>query len=150
MLIQGSLMHVNDSVTADQFLRFLACEAPAAHYYVAQPPPGIIMTAAIDWRVIVHDNAAADALALALWSGYEAMIKPLPNTDTQCPVIFVQIKNVRGECDQLTMGKDVNKKDGFMHRMKESVAILSPKNKDAALLKEIERTHGSDYWAPIV
>jgi hypothetical protein len=149
MLIQGAFMHVKDSVTTDQFLRFLAGEAPMGHYFVAQPPPGIIMTAAIDWRVIVPDNDAADALAMALWSGYEVLVKPQGKSDNDgCPSIFIQIKNLKGECDQFTMGTDIDKKDGFMHRVKESVAILSSKNKEA-LLQEIEKTNTSDYWAQI-
>jgi len=149
MLIQGAFMHVKDSVTADTFLKFLAGEAPAGHYFVAQPPPGIIMTAAIDWRVIVPD-ADADALATALWSGYESMVKPQGKKENDSsPSIFIQIKNVKGECDQFTMGKDIDKKDGFMHRVKESIAILSLKNKDSALLQEIERTSLSDYWSQL-
>jgi hypothetical protein len=150
MLIQGAFMHVKDSVTADQFLKFLAGEAPAGHYFVAQPPPGIIMTAAIDWRVIVPDPEAADALATALWSGYESLVKPQGKDNEQgCPSIFIQIKNLKGECDQFTMGTDIDKKDGFMHRVKESVTILSSKNKEA-VLQEIERTNSSDYWAQVV
>lgn len=149
MLIQGAFMHVKDSVTADTFLKFLAGEAPAGHYFVAQPPPGIIMTAAIDWRVIVPD-ADADALATALWSGYESMVMSQGKEDNgNCPSIFIQIKNVKGECDQFTMGKEIDKKDGFMHRVKESMAVLSLKNVESAVLQEIERTSLSDYWAQL-
>jgi hypothetical protein len=151
MLIQGAFMHVHESVTADQFLKFLADEAPGGHYFVAQPPPGIIMTAAIDWRVIVPDSDSLDALATALWSGYESLVKPLQNGGGGSdPLIFIQIKNLRGECDQFTLGKDVDKKDGFFHRMKESAAILSPKNKKSAVKQEIENTNGSDYWIQVV
>lgn len=143
-------MHVKDSVTAGKFLKFLAGEAPAGHYFVAQPPPGIIMTAAIDWRVIVPDTEAADALATALWSGYESIVKPEGKGENGSRAsIFIQIKNVKGECDQFTMGTDIDKKDGFMHRVKESLAILATKNKEAAFQQEIERTIGSDYWAQI-
>jgi hypothetical protein len=145
MLIQGAFMHVDASVTADRFLRFLADEAPGGHYFVAQPPPGIIMTAAIDWRVIVPDLDAIDAVATALWSGYESLVKPLQD-DQKKPLIFIQIKNVRGECDQFTIGKDVDKRAGFVHRMRESAAILSSKNKESAVRQEIEKTTGSDYW----
>jgi hypothetical protein len=149
MLIQGAFMHVKDSVNAGTFLKFLAGEAPGGHYFVAQPPPGIIMTAAIDWRVIVPDGHA-DALATALWSGYESMVKPQGKEETDgCPSIFIQIKNVKGECDQFTMGKDIDMKDGFMHRVKESMAILSLKNVESAELLEIERTSLSDYWAQL-
>jgi len=149
MLIQGAFMHVKDSVTADTFLKFLALEAPAGHYFVAQPPPGIIMTAAIDWRVIVPD-ADADTLATALWSGYESMVKPQGKEGNGgCPSIFIQIKNVKGESDQFTMGKEIDKRDGFMHRVKESMAVLALKNVESAVLQEIERTSTSDYWAQL-
>ena len=150
MLIQGAFMHVKESVTTGKFLKFLADEAPVGHYFVAQPPPGIIMTAAIDWRVIIPDTDAADALARALWSGYESMVMTEGKDEKgSSPAIFIQIKNIKGECDQFTMGKDIDKKDGFMHRVKESMAILSSKNKESAVLLEIERTNLSDYWAQL-
>lgn len=151
MFIQGAFMHVNDSVTADQFLKFLSCEAPGGHYYVAQPPAGIVMTAAIGWRVIVSDAEAIEALAAALWNGYESFVKPLEENETieRSPVIFIQMKNLRGECDQFTMGKDVVKRDGFVHRMRESAAVLTPRNKEAAHRQEIEKTTESDYWLKV-
>jgi hypothetical protein len=149
MLIQGAFMHVNESLSADRFLRHLADEAPGGQYFVAQPPPGIIMTAAIDWRVIVPDGDPIDGLAKALWSGYETMVKPLGGDSLGRPSIFVQIKNVRGECDQFTIGKDVDKKDGLVHRVRESAAILSCKNKESAVKQEMERTTGSDYWVKV-
>lgn len=140
-------MHVKDSLIAGQFLKFLAGAAPAGHFFVAQPPPGIIMTAAIDWRVIVPDTDSIDALAAALWSGYESLVLAQGKGDNgNCPQIFIQIKNLKGECDQFTIGKDIDKKDGFMHRVRESIAILSSKNNEA-VLQEIERTSTSDYWA---
>jgi hypothetical protein len=149
MLIQGAFMHVNESLSADRFLKHLADEAPGGHYFMAQPPPGIIMTAAIDWRVIVTDGEPVDGLAKALWSGYESMVKPLGGDSLGRPSIFVQIKNVRGESDQFTIGKDVDKKDGLVHRVRESAAILSCKNKESAVKQEMERTISSDYWVKI-
>jgi hypothetical protein len=150
MLIQGAFMHVKESLTAGQFLKFLAGEAPVGHFFVAQPPPGIIMTAAIDWRVIVPDSDAAAVLATALWSGYESLVKPQGKGDNgSAPLLFIQIKNVKGECDQFTMGKDVELKDGFMSRMKESMTVLSLKDKDSAVMQEIQRTSDSDYWSKI-
>jgi hypothetical protein len=149
MLIQGAFMHVNDSVTAGDFLKYLAGAAPTGHYFVAQPPPGIIMTAAIDWRVIVTDSDATDTLATALWSGYEALVKPQVKDEVDgLPAIFIQIKNLKGDCDQFFMGRDVDARDGFMHRVKESVAILSNKSQEA-ILQEIENTTTSDYWAQV-
>jgi hypothetical protein len=150
MLIQGGFMHVEQSVTANEFLKFVADEAPTGFYFVAQPPPGIVMTAAIDWRVIVPDSAAIDALATALWSGYECIVKPLQNdSEGRSPLIFIQIKNHKGESDQFTIGRDIDKKDGFVHRVRESAAILSPKNKELALNRELELTTGSEYWQKV-
>jgi hypothetical protein len=146
MLIQGAFLHVGASVTADRFLKFLAHEAPMGHYFVAQPPPGVIMTAAIDWRVIAPDSDSVEALAAALWSGYEKMVKPQGASQGESPLIFIQIKNVKGECDQFTVGKDVDKREGFVHRVRESAAVLSSKNRESAVLQEIDRTAGSDYW----
>jgi hypothetical protein len=149
MLIQGAFMHVNDSVTAGDFLKYLAGAAPTGHYFVAQPPPGIIMTAAIDWRVIVTDTDATDTLATALWSGYEDLVKPQGKDEVDgLPSIFIQIKNLKGDCDQFFMGRDIDARDGFMHRVKESIAILSNKSQEA-VLQEIENTTTSDYWAQV-
>ena len=147
MLIQGAFMHVKDSSIADQFLKFLAGAVPVGHFFVAQPPPGIIMTAAIDWRVIVPDSDAGDAFATALWSGYESLVSAQGKGDNgNCPQVFIQIKNLKGECDQFTLGKDIDDKDGYMHRVRESIAILSSRNSET-VLQEIERTSTSDYWA---
>ena len=126
-------MHVEHSVTANEFLKFVADEAPTGFYFVAQPPPGIVMTAAIDWRVVVPDSAAIDALATALWSGYECIVKPLQNDSK----------------GRSPLGRDVDKKDGFVHRVRESAAILSPKNKELALDRELELTTGSEYWQKV-
>lgn len=150
MLIQGAFLHVDRSVTVDRFLRFLADEAPSGHYFMAQPPPGIVMTASIDWRVIAPDRASVAALATALWKGYDSLVKPLQKDDTGCcPLIFIQIKNLRGESDQFTLGKDFDKKDAFVHRMRETAAVLSSKNGELAVRQEIERTAGSDYWLQV-
>jgi len=149
MLIQGAFMHVSDSLTADRFLKYLADEARVGHYFVAQPPPGIIMTAAIDWRVIVPDTEAAHVLATALWSGYQSLIKTQGRSELSGdPALFIQIKNLEGDCDQFTLGKDVDKLDGFVHRVRESVSVLSSRSREA-LGRELEQTHGSDYWAQV-
>ena len=147
-MIQGAFMHVKESLTAERFLRFLADEAPGGHYFIAQPPPGVIMTAAIDWRVVVPDRAAIETLAAALWSGYESLVKP-QQCDERTPLLLVQLKNLKGEGDQFTVGKDFDKKEGFLHRVRESSAVLLPKNHDAAVTQELEKTAASDYWLAI-
>ena len=147
MVIQGAFMHVNGSVSAERFLRFLALEVPAGKYFVAEPPPGIIMTAAIDWRVIVPDAARLEALANALWSGYESMVQPARNAGA--PLILLQIKNASGEWDQFTIGKDVAKKEAFLHRVRETAAVLSSRDQESAVRRELEKTLESDYWLEI-
>ena len=150
MLVQGSLMHVNESLTSDRFLKFLADEAPDAHYFVAQPPPGIVMTAAVDWRVIVPDMAAIEALSAALWKGYDSMVKPLHGDNLgRSPHIYVKMNNVRGEYDQFTIGKDLKKKDGLCHRMRETATVLLSTDHEAAVRKEIQKTKDNDYWLSI-
>ena len=150
MLIQGAFMHMDDALTADQFMSFISCEAPGGHYFVAQPPPGIVMTAAVDWRVILPDGDSIDALAAALWSGYESLVRPLQKKSSESsPGIYIQIKNLRGEWDHFTLGKDVVQRDKFVHRVRESVAVLAPKNKESSLRLEIEKTMGSDYWLEV-
>lgn len=150
MLIQGAFRHVGESVTAGRFLKVLADQAPGGYYFVAQPPPGIIMTAAIDWRVIVPDGAPVDALATALWAAYRSLVMPPQNDDVDhTPLIFIQIKNVRGGYDEFTIGKDVDNEDGLVHRVRESVAVLSCKDKEAAFRQQIEKTAESDYWLSI-
>jgi hypothetical protein len=147
MLVQGSLKHVNESLTSDRFLKFLADEAPAGHYFVAQPPPGIIMTAAIDWRIIVPDTAAIESLAVALWKGYDLMVRPLHGEGLgRTPQVFIKMKNFKGEYDQFVIGKELNKKEGVVHRMRETAAILFSPSHQAALAKELEKTAASDYW----
>lgn len=150
MLVQGTLMHVDESLTSDRFLKFLADEAPGAHYFVAQPPPGIIMTAAIDWRVIVPEIDVVEELSAALWKGYESLVRPL-HADAlgRNPQIFVKMRNAKGEYDQFTIGKDFKKKEGLSHRMRETAAILLSSSQKEAVTREIERTNGSDYWQKI-
>lgn len=150
MLIQGAFRHVSPSVTPGLFLKTLSEEVPGGSYFVAQPPPGIIMTAAIDWRVVVPDGGPVEALAAALWSGYQSLAQPRRNDGSgRAPLIFIQIKNVRGGYDEFTIGKDVVDKDGLVHRVRESAAVLSSKDKEAAFRQQVEKTAESDYWLSV-
>jgi hypothetical protein len=149
MVVQGAFMHVHESLSADRFLKYLAEKAPAGEYFVAQPPPGIIMTAAIDWRVIVKDMETIDVLANALWQGYESFVKPLRVNSFSSPQMLIQLKNAKGEYDQFTLGKDFQKKDGFCHRMRESSAVLITTKKESTALQEMEITEESGYWQKV-
>ena len=149
MVIQGAFINVDKSVTADRFLKSLAREVPGGHYFVAQPPPGIIMTAALDWRVIVPDGDPVDALANALWSGYESMVKPLQSDASgRSPAICMQMKNIKGQWDRFTIGRDIDKKDAFLHRVRETASVLSSRNSESAV-GELEKTANSEYWLEI-
>ncbi len=150
MIIQGALANVHGSVSTDVFLRFLAEKVPNGHYFMVQPPPGIAMTAAIDWRIVLDDAAAIAALAMALWSGYESFMQHLQGQDPLSSAgIVVQMKNEKGEFDQFIIGKEIREKEVLMHRMKESTRTLSSKNIVGALHREIEETERSGYWEKI-
>ncbi|KAF0216541.1 MAG: hypothetical protein FD174_3635 [Geobacteraceae bacterium] len=146
MFIQGALTNIHKSVSTDEFLRFLAAHVPG-NYFMVQPPPGINMTAAIDWRVVLQDVTDITPFASALWSGYETFITPLHNKDSKSSAgIFVQMKNEKGEFDQFMIGKDILDKEALNHRMEESTKILCLKNKAGVLQEALEETKRSGYW----
>ncbi|MCM0081317.1 hypothetical protein L4X63_06920 [Geomonas sp. Red32] len=150
MLLHGSLMHVTDSLSSGRFVRFLAEEAPAAHYFLAQPPDGIIMTAAVGWKVIVPDLSTIAPLAGALWDGYHSLVKPLHGGSIgRFPQVHVKIRNMKGLYDQFVLGQDFKDREGFCHRMKETAAILHSKDHQAEIHEELERTAASEYWTRV-
>jgi hypothetical protein len=137
-------------VGTGDFLRFLAERAPACHYFMVEPPPGISMTAAIDWRVILPGASAVSALAVALWGGYEAFIMPLHAMNAQSSAgIVVQIKNELGAHDQFLIGRDITDKEALLHRVKESTRVLFPSKHVREPALEIEETKSSAYWVEI-
>ena len=141
---------MNRSVGTGDFLRFLAERAPACHYFMVEPPPGISMAAAIDWRVILPGHSAVSALTTALWGGYETFIKPLHAKDSQSSSgIIVQIKNELGAHDQFLVGRDITDKEALLHRVKESTRILFPTKHAREPDLEIEETKSSGYWVEI-
>ena len=151
IFIQGALTNVKRSVETDKFLKFLAKQVPTCHYFMVEPPPGISMAAAIDWRVIFPDHAAASELALALWSGYETFIKPLHESGANPSAgLIVQIKNEQGALDQFLVGKEIIDKEVLLHRVKESARILFPKKNAKGPHLEIEETRSSGYWVEII
>ena len=131
-------------------MRFLAKQVPACHYFMVEPPPGISMAAAIDWRVILPGPFAVSALATVLWGSYEAFIKPLHARDLKSSAgIIVQIKNELGSNDQFLIGRDITDKEALLNRVKESTRILFPKKYTRETALEIEETIRSGYWVEI-
>ena len=109
------------------------------------------MAAAIDWRVILPDHAAASVLAQALWSGYEAFVTPLHKGGANPSAgLLVQIKNEQGALDQFLVGKEITEKEVLLHRVKESARILFPKKNTRGPHLEIEETRSSGYWVEIL
>ncbi len=142
MVIQGSLASVNGAVSTAAFLRFLADRVPDGHYFLVDPPPGITMTAAIDWRVVLPDAGGVAPLTTALWSGYETLVgRAAPGAG-----ILIQIKNTRGQYDQFVLGREITEEAVFVHRMKESVRLLYPGGNVGDPREEIARTADSGYW----
>lgn len=148
MHIQGALSNVKGAVSTDEFVRFMAELAPQCHYFTADPPPGIVMTSALDWRVVVPDIAAFAPLAAALWSAYERFILPRRKEGEQSPAeIVVQMKNGKGAFDQFRLGGDILERDALIHRIEESARVLCPRSKTWDPRSEIEETVDSGYWA---
>ncbi|HEY6007537.1 MAG TPA: hypothetical protein VIU40_04380 [Geobacteraceae bacterium] len=149
MLIQGSLAGVNGAVATATFLRFLAERVPAGHYFLVEPPPGIAMTSAIDWRVVLSDAAHLAPLAAALWRGYETLVLPLHKGAAPGAGIVVQVRNSRGQFDQFVLGREITEEAAFVHRLQESVRLLYPGKTAGDVQQELARTLDSGYWVNI-
>ncbi len=150
MIIQGALTHVNGSVSTDEFVRFLAGQVSSGQCFMVEPPPGIVMTAAIDWRIVLQDITEIGTLATALWNGYAALVKPLHHERaTSAAGIFVQMRNAKGEFDQFRIGGDITDNEALVSRMEETARILCPKDKAEAFRHEMEDTEQSGFWAEI-
>lgn len=147
MVVQGALAHVGDTVSSEQFLRFLAQRVPKGEYFIVEPPPGIIMTAAMDWRIVLPDSKSMQQMIAALWEGYESFILPLHCEDaTACAAMLIQIKNHKGEFDQFSLGRDITLQELFVQRMQETARTLSPRNAQDAFSQEIRQTCDSGFW----
>ncbi len=150
MIIQGALRHVNGAISTEEFVGLLAGQVPGGHCFMVHPPPGIAMTAAMDWRIVVEDISTIIAIAAALWNGYVELIEPLRQEQgTSSAGLFVQIRNAKGEFDQFQIGSDITDGEALVHRMKETARMLCPKNKAEAFRREMEDTAQSGYWEAI-
>lgn len=150
MIIQGALTQVNDAVSTEDFVGLLAGQVPDGHCFVVRPPPGIAMTAAMDWRIVVEDMTMIIAIATALWNGYAERVKPLQQEQgTSLAGLTVQIRNAKGEFDQFLIGRDITNGEALVHRMEETARILCPKNRAEAFRREMEDTAQSGYWEAI-
>ncbi len=150
MIIQGALTHVNGAISTEELMGLLAGQVPGGHCFMVHPPPGIAMTAAMDWRIVVEDISTIIAIATALWNGYVELIKPLrQERGISSAGLFVQIRNAKGEFDQFQIGRDITDGDALVHRMQETARILCPKNNKEAFLREMEDTSQSGYWEAI-
>ncbi len=150
MIIQGALKHVNGAISTEEFMGLLA-QVQGGHCFMVQPPPGIAMTAAMDWRIVVEDMTKITAIATALWNGYVERVQPLQEKrETSSAGIFVQMRNAKGEFDQFLIGRDITDGEALVHRMEETARILCPKDKAEAFRREMEDTARSGYWEAIV
>lgn len=147
MIIQGAFVNLSRALTPDDFLAVVAAKTPSADCYLVDPPPGITMTAAIDWRLILRELSDVVVLSSSLWDVYEATISVLKRDDSESlPGVLIQIKNQRGASDQFVLGGDIVAKEVLMHRMKETVRTLAPKNHAEAARLEIAETEASGFW----
>jgi hypothetical protein len=147
MIIQGAFVNLSRELSSADFLAVVAAKTPNADCYLVDPPPGIKMTAAIDWRLVLRDPSAVASLSSTLWDAYESMISVLKRDDSETlPGVIIQIKNQRGASDQFVLGGDIIEKEVFFHRMKETVRTLAPKNNAEAVSQEIAETEESGFW----
>lgn len=150
MIIQGAFVNVNIPVSAAEFVGLLSAGLADGHCYVVDPPPGIVMTASIDWRLILRTLSDAPLLAAALWDAYESVISPLGRAGcASLPGILVQIKNHRGAADQFVVGGDIVEKEVLAHRMRETIRTLTPRDHAESVRREIEETEGSGFWEQV-
>lgn len=150
MIIQGALTHVNGAISTEEFVGLLAGEVPVGQCFIVDPPPGITMTAAMDWRIVVEDLATITAIATALWDAYTGRVQPLQkDRGTSSAGLLVQIKNAKGAFDQFLVGRDITDCEALVHRMEETARILFPKNKAEAFRREMEDTEQSGYWEAV-
>lgn len=145
MYVQGTLLNVKDVSTAD-FLKKVAEEAAGScHFFIVDPPPGITMSAAVDWRVVITANSALPTLAAGLWSGYESLVFPLLANQPNA-AIFVQCKNGKGQFDQFTIGGTLTDKKGLVQRLEDACRLLSPKITGQSIDLILKETENSGFW----
>ncbi len=150
MLIQGGLVHTKNALSTEGLLRFIAAQIPAGRYFWVEPPPGIVMVAAIDWRVILHDKGDMAKLAEALWQCYENRLMPLNSgSSSSAAGILMQLKNEQGAFDQFTLGQDIIEKGEFLTRIDGSTRILFSRQESGAFAQELAETLASDYWSEL-
>lgn len=151
MIIQGAFVNLSREVSPCEFLRAVSGKTRNAVCYLVDPPPGIAMTAAIDWRLILMDPSDVASLSSALWDVYESTISVLRRDGSESlPGVLVQIKNQRGASDQFVLGGDIVEKEALAHRMKETVRTLAAKNHGEAVRQEIAETEDSGFWEKLV
>jgi hypothetical protein len=150
MLIQGALLHAGGRTNSRELLAFLAGSFPAGRYFHVDPPPGIIMAAAIEWRVVLHEAAALQQFFAFLWNFYESRFPLSRETgSSDAPGIFIQVKNEHGAFDQFALGRDIVTREELVGRLEGSLKTLFPKNGSGAPELEIEDTLDSGFWTEI-
>lgn len=145
MFVQGGVTQAGKKVATADFVRFLAQRVPAGAFFVVDPPPGISMASAIDWRIVLDRASAMAEVGAALWSGYETFVRGGAGTAAE---MLVQVKNCRKEFDQFVIGREIADEKALLHRLKESARLLTPKGEDA-FAKEVAETEASGYWVRI-
>lgn len=109
------------------------------------------MTAAIDWRLILQEPYDVATLSAALWDVYESKIACLArDCSGPPPGLLIQIRSRGGGSDQFVVGGDILEREILMHRMKESVRALTPKNHVETVRQEVSETEDSGFWEKLV
>ncbi len=146
MLVQGGVTRRGKQVETGEFVRFVAQRAPVGHYFVVDPPPGISMASAMEWRIILAGASALAEVGAALWQAYETFVR---GETSAAGELLVQVKNRKKAFDQFVIGRDIGDEKALLHRLTESARLLAPKGEES-LDEELLETEDSGYWTRVV
>ncbi|HEY6838615.1 MAG TPA: hypothetical protein VI389_07735 [Geobacteraceae bacterium] len=146
MLVQGGVTRRVKQMETAEFVRFVAQRAPASHYFVVDPPPGISMASAMEWRIVLAGASALAEVGAALWQAYETFVRG----EGSAGELLVQVKNRKKAFDQFVVGREIGDEKALLHRLTESARLLAPKGGEESVEEELAETEDSGYWARVV
>ena len=124
--------------------RALADEAPSLVVYEWQPIPGRIMGAAFDWVAVLGTAADILAVAGALWTVYEKLIRQRKKPEAkQPPGFLIQVKTEHETFVQLVI-QEGTEKEVFIEEFNRTVSALRASESSEPEVTVIERYEHSE------
>ncbi len=148
MQIQCAL--ANTGLSEQELIDYFISEMPNATYYKMNPPPGVFMNAAFDWRGLLHDTAAVIAVGTVLWNAYVKFVEPLINSGQKpnAGLVF-QMKDMKGNSYQVMLGKQFKEKEIFIKDFNEKISKMTIEDNGEEFRKITEETERSEVWVKI-